>query len=347
MVGSTPQAVSFTDDTSLPYASFPVSIHAQVIREQPLSWYFYLKARVPDGKGEFKEDALRTFIALAESERQQILKTLRMVRIHITDPRPYSTHIEDILRRILPKGTTVQAFLRRLDDSTQHLADLRTLTIEFVAERILLDSPAERLKRKYKTWECSNAIRRTAVDDWAYADALVEQEPEPPVDLTPFQHQKAHLFRDVTRFVSASASVFSSALDRFDEAVGDYLFASPMAGPWLVTNALGTCHAFDEGNSRAVKWITEQRASVLKDIDRYNHFYPEVLPEPLQELASTACVPIQAADIAANIARELWRRKDLVHVVRQFDYVTYNGQRISEDQAASYQTIIGSSGSSN
>ena len=89
-----------------------------------------------------------------------------------------------------------------------------------------------------------------------------------------------------------------------------------------------------------MKWIDEQRADVLAKTDRQKHFYPGVCPEPLQELASTESVPIQAADIAANIARELWRRNNLVHLVRHFEYVTYNGQRISEDKAAAYQTLI-------
>jgi len=95
------QAASFKDDTSPPHVGCRGSIHAQVIRENPISWYFYLKARVPDGRGEFKEDALDTFFALAESDREQILKTLRTVRIHITDPRPYTLSIDDVLGKIL------------------------------------------------------------------------------------------------------------------------------------------------------------------------------------------------------------------------------------------------------
>ena len=36
-------------------------------------------------------------------------------------------------------------------------------------------------------------------------------------------------------------------------------------------------------------------------------------------------MPIQAADIAATIARELWHRNNLPHLVRRFEYVTFNG----------------------
>ena len=87
-----------------------------------------------------------------------------------------------------------------------------------------------------------------------------------------------------------------------------------------------------------VKWIKEQRVGVLTDLDRRRQFYPSYfLPEPLQELISAESAPIQAADIAAGIARELWVRNNLVHLVSRFEYVTYNGERLSETKAAAHE----------
>ena len=68
--------------------------------------------------------------------------------------------------------------------------------------------------------------------------------------------------------------------------------------------------------------------------------YPDHIPEKLIEVDSAKSPPIQAADIAAGIARELWRQNSLVHLVRHFEYVTYNGERISEDKAAWCQRVI-------
>lgn len=256
-------AASFTDDTSLPRAGGRVSIHAQVIRENPFNWYFFLKNKAAEGRGEFKRDAIETFFAIAEADRQQIIKTLRNVRIHITDPRPYTAHLNDPLRKILPKGTTVQNFLKRLDDSTRHLEEMQRKAIAAVATRMLQDSPSERLKYRYKMWEYINGVRLAPVSESTDRDLPIAPEPESAFDLTPFQHKNASLLQDVANFSSASASVFSSAIDRFDEARDDYLFVSPMAGPYLINNALGHSHAFDEGNSRAVKWIEARRADVL------------------------------------------------------------------------------------
>ena len=63
------------------------------------------------------------------------------------------------------------------------------------------------------------------------------------------------------------------------------------------------------------------------------------MPEPFVEIDSACSPQIQAADIAASIAKELLHQNNLVHLVH-FEYVTYNGQRLSEDRAASYQRLI-------
>jgi hypothetical protein len=56
----------------------------------------------------------------------------------------------------------------------------------------------------------------------------------------------------------------------------------------------------------------------------------------LAELDSADSREIQAADIAAGIARELWYREGLVNLVRHLDYVLLNGMRLSETSAASH-----------
>jgi hypothetical protein len=83
--------------------------------------------------------------------------------------------------------------------------------------------------------------------------------------------------------------------------------------------------------------MEEQRADV---IERTRSPFYSLPPEPLMELDSAGSEHIQAADIAAGIARELWLRYNLVHVVRHFHYVTYNSERLSVDKAASIQRLI-------
>ena len=102
--GAPDQAASFSDDTSLPRVDYHVSIQAQVLREHPYNWYFFLKSKAPQGQREFKIEAIETFFAISEADRQSIFKTLKRVRIHIVDPRPYTTAVEEALASTLPKG---------------------------------------------------------------------------------------------------------------------------------------------------------------------------------------------------------------------------------------------------
>jgi hypothetical protein len=57
-------------------------------------------------------------------------------------------------------------------------------------------------------------------------------------------------------------------------------------------------------------------------------------PKPFEGIDSKDSYFVQAADFAAGIVTELWERETLVQVVRSFDYVTYNGKRIGEIDAA-------------
>lgn len=309
-------AASYTDDTSLPYAGCRVSIHAQVIREHQINWFFSLKNQTPHRDGEFKHHVVSTFFGLTEAERETIFKTLRTVRIHIVDPRPYTLGFHDVVRKHLPKGTSVTGFLKRLDKETAHLAAIRDLALEEIAARMLRDGHAERLKLEYRAWEYAtgSGIEIDCDDDSDAGDSSPQA-----LDLSPFEHSNANVLNDVANFLSASAAVFSPVRDELQKATTDAAFQSPMAGPWLIYSGLSRAHAFDEGHGHAVKWIEQQRIAVISQLDRQQQFFPSlILPEPLQELISTESVPIQAADIAASIARELWARNNLLHLVKRF-----------------------------
>jgi hypothetical protein len=334
------QPESHTDDTSLPYAGCHVSIHAQISRDHRLGWYFFLKARTPHDRGEFKEQALNTFLALAESDRENIFKTLSKARIHIVDPRPYTVHLHDALRRHLPKGTTMTHFLRRLDRSTQHLAHVRQLALRDIATNILRDSPAERLKQEFENLYYIAGWDVVENDDSTDASPYQALKAD-SFDLTPFEHRKSSVLNDVANFVSASASVFSPVLDEFQAAQqDDPYFHAPRAASWLVTHALARPHAFDEGHNHEVEWIEQQRSGVLAHVERRGRFFRRPAPEPLQMLPSKDADPIQAADIAATIARELWYRNSLPHLMKRFEYITFNGERLSLGRAEQYESLF-------
>ena len=269
-------AASFTDDTSLPYAPLHVSIHAQIIKEDTHNWYFHLRHLALNGQAEFKEQATRMFFGLPESNRDKIFRSLRRARIHITDPRPYAIDLGENLRNLLPKGTNICGFLRRLDSTTKHLAAVQGLTRMFVIDSIMDDSPARHLLMRYRAWQYSTGQR---IPSWWLPQ--VGQAPS-QVDANEIAGQyKPKAVTEAANFISASASVFTPAIDRFDEAYDDPFLSAPMAGSYLLNRALAAAHAFDAGNEQIIKGIEEQRSIVLDKIDENRFFYPHFMPEPL------------------------------------------------------------------
>ena len=240
------------------------------------------------------------------------------------------------LREVLPKGTNLITFVKKLEAATAHLAAVRDLLNDYVAKTLLRHAPAQCYLMAHRALEYASGTRISSYLIREDCGIRIEK-PEPlPVDIEPFRKKKANVVGRVSDFVSASASVFTPATDELsgDNDVAD----SPLpARRWGAARTLCRSHAFDGGDQTQTAWMEDQRACV---IERTRTLFDFLTPQPLIELDSANSEQIQAADIAAGIARELWFRWNLVQVVRHFCYVTYNSERLSADKAASIQKLI-------
>ena len=331
-------AASFTDDTSLPFAPF-VSIHAQLVAEGcELGWFYLIRDLCGSTAGtEFKKVAIDVFFSQSIFVQLNWLRSIgEQVRVHVTDPRPHVAGMGGFLRTVLPKGTDLLIFIKKLEATTAHLAAVRDLLNDYIAETLLRHAPAQQYLMTYRALEYASGTR---INPYLVPDdcGIHIEKPEPlPVDIEAFRKKKANVIGGVSDFVSASASVFTPATDELT-GEGD-LAASPFpARRWEAASTLCQSHAFDGGDETQTAWMEEQRADV---IERMHVPFCSLSPEPLIEVDSAGSEHIQAADIAAGIARELWLRYNLVDVVRHFHYVTYNSERLSVDKAASIQRLI-------
>src|SRR5260370_26871958 len=91
--------VSFSDDTSLPHQGCKVAMQGEAAAGAPLDWYHDLLKHGPAliGKEVKSSDIIGPFFELPEQDRRRLFLTLKTVRIHITDPRPYYGTLEAIL----------------------------------------------------------------------------------------------------------------------------------------------------------------------------------------------------------------------------------------------------------
>jgi hypothetical protein len=332
LTAGSPDALSFTDDTSLPNVGAKVSIHAQVIRELPLDWYYALLRRAPSHTGELKSTVIvEVFFTLPESERRRVLGTLKAVRIHVTDPRPYTHDVDELLSDIVPGGD-VHGFIERLDRAQQQVAENARRNL--IARRMLRDAPPQQIKLKHLLWEYQAGLRISTSQRGRFIDTELMPYFEPPApeefDLAPFERGQKNAVNVLSAFLSKSESVFCEARDRMDKFIESGT-QSPLSVAVELSTILSESHAFDKGDTREVKWIDGERHGVVRSIDRYEMV--PYRPAELSEVDSRGSFLGQAADFAVGIAREIWSRHSLPHLVDTYDYVTYNGRRISESEA--------------
>ncbi len=86
--------------------------------------------------------------------------------------------------------------------------------------------------------------------------------------------------KEAANFLSASASVITLAIDKFEDASQDTFFPAPIAAPYLFRKTLGEVHAYDVGNEKKVSWVQKQRERILERLDDERTFYPRyALPQ--------------------------------------------------------------------
>ncbi|HKA17392.1 MAG TPA: DUF3800 domain-containing protein [Blastocatellia bacterium] len=158
------------------------------------------------------------------------------------------------------------------------------------------------------------------------------------MDLTPFKGKNsASVVRNVVVFTSKSGATFSDAMDVFFEPE---TYINPETMNLKVNKAIGASHAFDKGNERALNWIQDEREGIAEQVaaryrERYGYGYGAQTKRlsPLHSIDSKASFLVQAADIAAGLARHLYEVGSILEVTIHFDYGTFNGRRFIGDDA--------------
>lgn len=325
---------SFTDETSpqLAKSHRKVSINGQVIREEDsLKWFRDLVKLYPNDTPETKSvRILQDFRAYPQEFRQRIQNGMKKVRIHIVDSLPYQTDYTKILENIF-EANEIRKMLDRDARSGDGFAKyLKKQMDETVGEWIIQDSTSHRLRDMMENHYPPGSI--------SFFLRPVDPPPFRPVDLTVFRKKKSSITGQTVKAVSKAASVFTSVMDQL----------TPMAHldqSWRryeVHNALRDWHAFDEGDDRSLRWIENERkelgrvgfGEVTEYIDDFSYeTYSEFAYGELYSVASHDSGYVQAADIAAGFAREAYENYSIVEVAEKFEYVTINGERITQNNA--------------
>lgn len=321
-------AVSFSDDSSPDSrmtSGHRVSITGQVIRERSLNWYYDLLKYFPDVPGELKsEGVVARFNSMPLRTRDEIWSQLRHVRIHIVDPRPYRDQTENLLRESWRDKHAPVLLQRAVAEGQPWAKQLAKMMAELVAESIVRDSPAARVL------EFSRLIR----DELIFSEVDLRGT-SPIIPVHRFGSANRALVDKATRWAAKSSAVFQPVLDTLNESGGGdpFLpFATERATRMRMLRRMEPTHAFDAGDDQQLRLLEEARQNVLSELTVDGPLFMKP-KRGITKVASENSYFIQAADFASGIASNIYTFYGLLGVVSKFEYVTYNGRRVSQAEA--------------
>lgn len=261
------------------------------------------------------------------------------VIINIVDSLSYQTDLKQIFRNIF-KNDKIHELLKqnaKLGDefSKQVLADMD----ETVTKWIIQDSPPERLKQEMRPgyWPGSLAFYLHANDHYDKDE----------VDLMPFRAKASSMTGRAVKYAAKAGSVFNPARGEIDPMMR---FHQDSWAHYRVQQRLRDSHAFDRGDDKSIAWIDSQRRKIAVTRPYYSddcgtweaddgwrtctsEDFEDLAYGKLYSVVSETSSYTQAADIAAGFARQEYECYGIVAVATRFEYVTLNGERITQRNA--------------
>ena len=335
------EAISFTDEGS-PDSRLTdnekVCVSGQVDRNLSLDWYYKIIQLFPDVPGELKsKEVAERFKSFPSDVRNAIWTGLRRVKIHIVDPRCHQRRFDNMLRETWRRKDAPQTLDRLAREGVPQARFMSEQLRGMVADSILHDSTAMRVQ----------SLGRALAEPFLGSISPIELprcmvEPEPPrqplIAVSDFKRPKS-LIRDVTSWSAKSAAAFHSALDAVsqafegEDATAYYANFENVVQRRMVQELLPV-HAFDEGNQKHLELLDGARQSMIKELAARDYHHGLIIRQPgFVATESRESYYVQAADIAAGIASDLYAHEGLIGIVDRWEYVTYNGARVSRTDA--------------
>lgn len=164
-------------------------------------------------------------------------------------------------------------------------------------------------------------------------------DPPPLITLEDFGRSgDRNVVRNVASWAAKASAAFHAANDAAWDAGGDNAMYDRLdfgrAARRRMTLELLPTHAFDKGNKPHIDLLEHSRQSIIDELSANERFYEHIgRQRGFVELESKGSYYVQAADFAAGIASDIYASLKLIGVVDRFEYVTFNGVRVSRADA--------------
>jgi hypothetical protein len=292
----------------------------------------------PGEKPEVKSTRiLEDFHNLPTDFKSRIWVGMKRVIISVVDSLPYQLDYKKILADVYKHNRAYELLKLHAHDGNEFAKNVLKQMDETVCEWVIQDSPPERLKDEMRPRYWPGSLAYYMNDDGQIKE----------LDLSPFRAKNKSMTDTAVKYSSKAGSVFNPARDRINPRIR---FHQDSWMHYEVKRTLRDSHAFDRGDKKSVDWIDSQRREIggsgphggyVFDYGAYEDWqlsgdfetYQDFSYGKLHSIASESSRYIQAADIAAGFARQDYERYGVAAVAGRFDYVTINGERITQDNA--------------
>ena len=256
---------------------------------------------------------------LSADLRRAVMRDLRDALISVVDPSLYRFDLKNLMINAVgqPESAWPAAFR---DWAEEELAS-------WEIREVLADSPASRIQR-YLT-----------MPDILLGDDSVGSESvkdESPLATFSDAFQKPHNAR---LFGARSAAAFADLFDRqqwirvIEDVIRDMRYVGPgYIGRRVLAVGERTQRVFDEGNAPSVLAIGELKNTVRTHLENEGLIVrPDRVPQAVLERSSAGVAMLQAADLAAGYARDLYLSNDgIKRVCEEFKGVILNGSMVRD-----------------
>lgn len=328
----------FSDDTqadSRKTGRVRVPIYASVDRDDPLIWFDTLVSFVPGAREETKSSHVLPILdELPPGARDRVWSGLCEVSLSIVDPRVHIQAWHDLWLR-----ATGHPF----NEGALRYAAARGA----VVERDILND--------YHAWLAMVVVNEAVpsrTDRFLDVVSRMQIAPggqrgpsgagPPPLEraeatLGPAGKSLGKFVRRAVDYAAKSGPAFiqvhdgATSLDGFDPR---YQVFTPV---WRIVaqgalKGMESAHAFDRDDGPLLERLADHRRTMARRLERLAYSYESVAPGAvgsLAELDSRGSRRVQAADVAAGIARTVFEREGLPGICRRFAKVLFNGTRVT------------------
>lgn len=334
-------AISFNDEgspDSRRTGQTKVHINAQVNRSLSLDWFYRLLAFFPDIRRELKSGIIvAKFKDLPSETRDRIWRSLYRVRIHIVDPRPHYRRAENMLRKSWRKEDAPEKLRQMVAEGSPVARYILATMREMVADLILRNSTAMRVQSLGRAF--SDPLFGMKLPDELSFFFGSRRDSTPLITLEDFgRTSDRNVVRNVASWSAKASAAFHAAHDAAWDTDGDDAtygrFDFGRAARRRMAQELLPSHAFDKGNRPHIDLLEHSRQSMIDEFAANDRFYAVIAGRPgFMEVESKESYYVQAADFAAGIASDVYATHRLIGIVGRFEYVSFNGIRVSRADA--------------